>query len=142
VAFGAARLQSLNHAQFGNSGPAQGQSLPLRGRNRRTHPLPVYSLEPTSRSAAYSILVPNTIASKKLIELLPKDKTDEAPKIVKNLDLLVKEATNEKPDRKWYSLSAEGLLEAAKWVKDFTGKIGGSIQNLGKSIWPDFHLPT
>ncbi len=79
---------------------------------------------------------------KKLIELLPKDKTDEAPKIVKNLDLLVKEATNEKPDRKWYSLSAEGLLEAAKWVKDFTGKIGGSIQNLGKSIWPDFHLPT
>jgi hypothetical protein len=33
------------------------------------------------------------------------------------------------------------LLEASKYVKDFTGNIAGTIKNLGKSIWPDFLLP-
>jgi hypothetical protein len=55
--------------------------------------------------------------------------------------MLVKQATSEKPNRKWYSLSAEGLLDAATWVKDFTGNIGGTILNLGKLLWPDFRLP-
>jgi len=79
--------------------------------------------------------------AKKLIESLPADKKDEAPKVAKNLELLVKEATSDKPDRKWYSVSAEGLLEASNYVKDFTGNIAGTIKSLGKAIWPDFHLP-
>jgi len=33
------------------------------------------------------------------------------------------------------------LIEAAKFVRDFTGDIAGTITNLGKSIWPDFMLP-
>jgi hypothetical protein len=55
--------------------------------------------------------------------------------------MLVKQATNKKPDRKWYSLSAEGLLEASKFVKDFSGNIAGTVGQLGKLLWPDFSLP-
>ena len=82
-----------------------------------------------------------TLDVKALIERLPKGKTDEAPQIVENLEMIVKQATSEKPKREWYSLSAKGLLEAAKWVKDFSVVIGGTIQNLGKSIWPNYELP-
>ena len=82
-----------------------------------------------------------TLDVKTLIERLPKAKTDEAPQIVENLEMIVKQATSEKPNRKWYALSAEGLLEAAKWVRDFSADIGGTIRNLGKSIWPNFELP-
>jgi hypothetical protein len=70
---------------------------------------------------------------------LPEEKKDEAPQVAENLEIMVKRATSEKPNRKWYSLSAEGLLEA--WVKDLTGNIGGTIKNLGNAIWPDFHMP-
>jgi hypothetical protein len=58
-----------------------------------------------------------------------------------NVEIIVKQATSEKPNRKWYSVSAEGLLDAAKWVKGFSGNIGGTILNLGKLLWPDFRLP-
>ena len=45
------------------------------------------------------------------------------------------------PDRAWYSVSSKGLLEAAKFVKDFSGEIAGTLKNLGKCFWPDFTLP-
>ena len=61
--------------------------------------------------------------------------------MAENLAMLVKQATNPKPNRKWYSLSAEGLLEASKWVKDFTGDITGTVGKLGRLLWPDFSLP-
>ena len=79
---------------------------------------------------------------RKRIENLPADKQDEASQVADNLEMIVKQATSEKPNRKWYALSAEGLLEAAKWVKDFSAVIGGTIQNLGQSIWPNYELPT
>ena len=75
---------------------------------------------------------------RKLIESLPDDKKDE---VADNLEMLVKQATGGKPNRKWYSVSAEGLLEASKWVEDFPSDHGGTILNLGKAIWPDFKLP-
>ena len=78
---------------------------------------------------------------KQLIENLPEDKKDEAPQVAENLEMLVKQATGEKPNRKWYSVSAEGLLEASNWVKDLSGNIGGTIANLGKTLWPDLLLP-
>ncbi len=77
-----------------------------------------------------------------LIEQLPEDKKDEAPRVAKNLEALVNEATSSKPDRKWYSVSAEGLLEASKWTKDFAGNIVGTIGKLGKLIWPDYSPPS
>jgi hypothetical protein len=76
--------------------------------------------------------------AKELIERLPEEKAAEA---AENLEILVKQATSEKPNRRWYSVSADGLLEAAKYAKDFTGNIAGTILNLGKSLWPDFKLP-
>lgn len=78
---------------------------------------------------------------KKLIEHLPVDKQEEAPQVAENLEMLTKQATSEKPNRKWYSVSAEGLLEASKWTKDMAGNIGETIKTLGKSLWPDFLLP-
>jgi len=76
-----------------------------------------------------------------LIKRLPADKRAEAPQVAENLEAAIKQATKEKPDRKWYSVSAEGLLEAATWVKDFSGNLGGTLGNLGKLLWPDFELP-
>jgi hypothetical protein len=78
---------------------------------------------------------------KELIEKLPPDKTEDAERIAENLEMLVKQATSKKPDRKWYSLSAEGLLEASKFVSDFTGNVAGTLGQLGKLIWHDFSLP-
>ncbi|HLP84371.1 MAG TPA: COR domain-containing protein, partial [Phycisphaerales bacterium] len=76
-----------------------------------------------------------------LIKALPAAKVDDAPQIAENLELALKQAAKDKPDRKWYSVSAEGLMEAAGWVEGFTGKIGGAIKNLGTSLFPDFQLP-
>lgn len=76
----------------------------------------------------------------KLIESLPEDKIKEAPKVADKLETLIKQTSSEEPDREWYSLSAKGLLAASQWVKDFTGNIGGTLLNLGKSFWPDFQF--
>lgn len=76
-----------------------------------------------------------------LLKTLPAEKQDEAPQVAENLEMLVKQATSAKPNRKWYEVSAEGLLEASKFVKDFSGNIAGTLKNLGKSLWPDFLLP-
>jgi len=78
---------------------------------------------------------------KELIEKLPADRTDDAEQIAENLQMLVKQATSKKPDRKWYSLSAEGLVEASKFVNDLTGNIAGTVGQLGKVLWHDFSLP-
>lgn len=73
-----------------------------------------------------------------LLKTLPAEKQEEA---AGNLELAVKAATSAKPNRAWYSVSTEGLLEAAKFVEDFSGNIAATIKNLGKSLWPDFLLP-
>jgi hypothetical protein len=73
-----------------------------------------------------------------LILRLPDDKKSEAPQVAENLEMLVKQATSETPSRKWYSFSADGLLDAAKYVNELDGNIAGTIKNLGKSFWPDF----
>ena len=53
-----------------------------------------------------------------------------------NLQKLVSEATSEKPKPRWYDVSAEGLIDASKFAKDFTGNIMGTIGQLRKVIWP------
>ena len=71
-----------------------------------------------------------------LIKALPAEKQDEAPQIVENLEMVVKQVTSAKPQRKWYSLSAEGLMEAATYVKDFGGNIAGALKGLESLVWP------
>jgi hypothetical protein len=73
-----------------------------------------------------------------LIQCLPEDKMAEAPHVAENLEMLVQQVTSGKPSRKWYSVSSDGLLEASKWTKDFTGNIAGIVGQLGKLIWPDY----
>jgi hypothetical protein len=66
-----------------------------------------------------------------LIQRLPPDKHEE---VAGNLELMVKAATSAKPNRAWYSVSADGLLEATKWVSDFTSNITGTVGKLGKLL--------
>jgi len=70
-----------------------------------------------------------------LIKALPADKQDEAPQIVENLEMVVKEVTSAKPRQKWYSLSAEGLMEAVTYVKDYSGDIAGVLTELKNLVW-------
>jgi hypothetical protein len=48
--------------------------------------------------------------------------------------------TSGTPDWAWYSVSSNGLLEAAKFVKDFCAEIGGTLKNLGSNFWRGFTL--
>jgi internalin A len=61
--------------------------------------------------------------------------------VADRLKKLTNGVTSGTPDRAWYSVSSKGLLEAAKFVKDFTGEIAGTLKNLGTYFWPDFTLP-
>ncbi|MEO5712519.1 MAG: COR domain-containing protein [Luteolibacter sp.] len=76
--------------------------------------------------------------ARELITALPEDQQKKASK---NLELAVKSVTEGEPDRDWYDVSAKGLLEASKFVKDFSGNIAETIKNLGSSVWPEFKLP-
>lgn len=66
-----------------------------------------------------------------LLPKLPEEKREET---AGNLELLTKAVTSAKPNRAWYSVSSEGLLEASKFVKDFTGNIAGTIGSLSKLL--------
>jgi internalin A len=68
---------------------------------------------------------------KALLPKLPEEKREET---AGNLELLTKAVTSTKPNRAWYSLSSEGLLEASKFVKDFTGNIAGTLGSLTKVL--------
>jgi hypothetical protein len=74
-----------------------------------------------------------------LIRQLPEAQREDA---ADNLKLLVDSAVAKEPKRRWYEVSAQGLLDASKFVKDFTGNIAGTIGQLGKLLWPDFQLPS
>ena len=71
-----------------------------------------------------------------LIAALPADKQEAAPEVAENLEMVVKQATSAKPNRKWYSVSKDGLLEAAQFVNDFGGSIGKTLGRLDKLMWP------
>jgi hypothetical protein len=66
-----------------------------------------------------------------LLLKLPEERQEET---AKDLKLLVEEATSAKPNRKWYSVSSEGLLEASKYVKDFSGNIAGTLGSVSKVL--------
>ena len=70
----------------------------------------------------------------------PEEKQQLKKMVADQLKQLTEGVTSETPDRAWYSVSAKGLLEAAKFVKDFSAEIGGTLKNLGNSFWPGFTL--
>lgn len=64
-----------------------------------------------------------------MLKTLPEDKAAE---LIKDLETLIAEASKDKPARrkKWYELSAEGLIEAAKAV----GSIGQPVIEATRSV--------
>jgi internalin A len=71
-----------------------------------------------------------------LIKALPADKQEKAPEIVDDLEMVVKEVTRAEPRKKQYTVSAQGLMEAATYVTDFGGKIAGALKSLENLVWP------
>jgi hypothetical protein len=76
-----------------------------------------------------------------LISGPPEEKQQFKKMVAEQLKELTEGVTSGTPDRAWYSVSSKGLLEAAKFVKDFSGEIGGTLKNVCKCFWPDFTLP-
>jgi hypothetical protein len=70
-----------------------------------------------------------SIAVGKMIEALPKD---EGKRVARALDTLIDEATSEKPQRRWWEVSIEGVTKAAKSV----GEIGKPVLELVGKIVP------
>lgn len=64
-----------------------------------------------------------------LVEQLVKKAPPEVQaKAAKNLEALTKEATSKTPDREWYSVSANGLIEAAKAVGELAAPVAGAVK--------------
>ncbi|WP_339137698.1 MAG: COR domain-containing protein [Candidatus Electrothrix sp. GW3-4] len=62
-----------------------------------------------------------------MLPQLPEDKRKEA---AQDLDSLVKEVTKESPRKKWYELSAEGLIEAAKACAGMAAPVTTTIKGI------------
>ena len=60
---------------------------------------------------------------------LPEKKAEQA---AQDLETLTNEATSREPRRRWYELSAEGLIEAAKTV----GKMAEPVVKTVEAILP------
>jgi len=75
-----------------------------------------------------------------LINALPSTIEDVKTSAVEDLESIINVATAKKPVRKWFDVSAAGLLEASEFVKDFSGNLAQTICQLGKFLWPGFEL--
>lgn len=56
--------------------------------------------------------------------------TEKAAEAADDLEKLVEEATKPKPNKKWYSVSIEGLIQAAENL----GKLGEPVISLSKKV--------
>src|SRR5262249_8048245 len=74
-----------------------------------------------------------TVEVGKLAAKLPKD---EADRVSQDLQTLTAEATSKAPRKKWYDLSAEGLLEAAKTVADMAAPVTTAVRAVLASLAP------
>lgn len=63
----------------------------------------------------------------KLCEQLPEERAEE---VARDLHSFVNEATGKKPRKKWYELSAKGLIEAAKTVVSISGPIVTTVKTV------------
>lgn len=76
----------------------------------------------------------------RFLDTLPESEGKIREKVAKKLKTVLEATSEQEPERKWYSVTAEGLLEAATFTEDFAKKIGGTLSALGKVLWPDFSL--
>jgi hypothetical protein len=68
-------------------------------------------------------------------QLMAQSDPKMAEKTRENLDMLVKQAAKPEPDRKWYDLSADGLIEAAQTVKELTAPVTKVVQEIAKLLF-------
>lgn len=74
-----------------------------------------------------------------LTSSMPEEKQQD---ITRDLQQIITESSEERPKRKWYDVSAEGLLEASQFTKEFAGNIGSTILNIGRKLFGDsYKLP-
>ncbi len=73
--------------------------------------------------------------------LLAKLSPDKREETADSFERFVREATAEKPSRRWYGMAAGSLLDTSESAQDPSGNVAGAISQLGKLIWPDFTLP-
>lgn len=66
-----------------------------------------------------------TVEVANLAKQLPKDKAEE---VTRYLDSLTSEAVAEKPSKEWYEFSANGILEAAKFVASMIEPISTAVK--------------
>ncbi len=67
-------------------------------------------------------------------QLMEKLDRPKALEVKENLEVLAKEVTKPEPRKKWYELSKDGLIEAAKTVKELAGPITSVLMEIGKSV--------
>ena len=68
-----------------------------------------------------------SVAVEKMVQNMPEDKAKET---TKDLETLAGEAVKKEPRRKWYELSGEGLIEAAKAV----GEAGKPVIEITQAV--------
>jgi hypothetical protein len=66
-----------------------------------------------------------TVQVAELAKLTPPEKAEE---IARDLESFTKEATSKAPRKKWYELSADGLLEAAKTVAEMAAPVTTAVK--------------
>ncbi|MGF1634116.1 MAG: hypothetical protein ACFCVE_09735 [Phycisphaerae bacterium] len=54
---------------------------------------------------------------------------DKRPQVAEDHEQLVQQAIRPEPRRKWYEVSAEGLVQALMFVKDLCGNTVGTVTN-------------
>lgn len=70
-----------------------------------------------------------SVAVGNMTEHLPKEESEE---VAEDLDKLVDQATQEKPKRKWWTVSVDGLVKAAEKI----GEVGKPVLDLAAKIVP------
>lgn len=68
--------------------------------------------------------------------LLARLEAEPQAEAATNLELLTKAVTAPTPNRRWFTVSSDGLREAVTSVKDFTGDIATTLENLRQILWP------
>jgi len=63
----------------------------------------------------------------RMCEKMPQEKAEE---VARDFDCLINEAKSQKPRKQWYELSAQGLIEAAKTVKEFSEPVIKTVTNI------------
>jgi hypothetical protein len=80
---------------------------------------------------------------KQIAELIsgPSEEKQQLKKMVADrLKELTEGVASGTADRAWYSVSSKRSARGGGIVKDFSGEIAGTLNNLGKCFWPDFTL--